>query len=118
MANDRKTTPTRRDDGFVPKSDNSEWWRAYRQTESYKLQHKKDVKKWMDNNRDKALAHSAIKNRVKSGTIVKPTNCQDCGLAIAVEAHHPDYNKRLEVLWVCDDCHKAIHRKLKFVSNA
>jgi hypothetical protein len=26
-----------------------------------------------------------------------------------VHGHHPDYSKRLEVVWLCSVCHAAVH---------
>jgi ribosomal protein S27AE len=35
--------------------------------------------------------------------------CQGCGSNQAV-AHHEDYSKPLDVKWVCEHCHKAVHK--------
>jgi hypothetical protein len=47
-------------------------------------------------------------NRMKvSGHIVN-LPCAECG-AEHTEGHHPDYNRPLYVVWLCRDCHRALH---------
>ena len=31
-----------------------------------------------------------------------------------IQGHHFDYDKPLEVTWVCFECHKQIHKRKKF----
>jgi ribosomal protein S27AE len=38
--------------------------------------------------------------------------CIRCGEAKSV-AHHEDYDKPLEVMWLCQPCHKQRHKELK-----
>jgi hypothetical protein len=33
------------------------------------------------------------------------------------ERHHPDYEKRLEIVWLCKKHHEAVHHKVKRVCN-
>ncbi len=35
-----------------------------------------------------------------------------CG-SYDVEKHHPDYSKPLQVIWLCRDCHLALHQAEK-----
>ena len=46
---------------------------------------------------------------VKKGLLTRPKFCSVCGREVFVEAHHEDYNKPLEVIWVCKSCHENIH---------
>lgn len=49
-----------------------------------------------------------ILNRaVRSGRIIKQS-CSHCG-NINGEAHHEDYSKPLNVIWLCRQCHAALH---------
>lgn len=50
-------------------------------------------------------------NKALGNIISEP--CAFCGKT-AVEAHHPDYDEPLLIVWLCSDCHKKIHpRQLK-----
>lgn len=57
-----------------------------------------------------AFRHS-IRKRVKhallTGRLTKGP-CNDCG-STATEAHHEDYSKPLDVVWLCRDCHHSKH---------
>lgn len=57
------------------------------------------------------LAHKAA----KAGKIEKlPCEFADC-TQVKVEAHHPDYSKPLEVLWLCRAHHLELHKQLPTV---
>lgn len=56
-------------------------------------------------------ARVAVSNAVRDGRLLK-NNCQHCGDARA-QGHHPDYGKPLEVIWLCNACHRRLHRSLK-----
>lgn len=74
---------------------------------------KKEVKRHQEKHRDKYLARQWLRRAVNRGKIVKPKNCQRCNLEKdRIEGHHDDYSKRLEVEWLCVDCHKLEHGKL------
>lgn len=53
----------------------------------------------------KVLAWSAVSRAVRTGKLIRPSACGDCGAESRIEAHHPDYTKPLEVLWLCKACH-------------
>jgi hypothetical protein len=57
-------------------------------------------------------ARKIIYYAIKRGKINKPTECQICNMTKALEAHHKDYNKPLDVIWVCKKCHGGIHLTL------
>lgn len=58
--------------------------------------------------RKKANARSYANEYVNRGTLVK-LRCQRCN-AEKAEMHHDDYNKPLEVVWLCRPCHLELHR--------
>ena len=58
-----------------------------------------------------AHAHNAVANALREGRLVRQP-CEVCGRAEAVQAHHDDYSKPLDVHWLCMDHHKAHHAAL------
>jgi DNA-binding XRE family transcriptional regulator len=57
----------------------------------------------------KTRARTAVRLALESGRLTKPDACERCGAVTALEGHHADYSKPLEVEWVCDPCHHAVH---------
>ena len=68
------------------------------------------VKKYETNNKTKVLCWAKIKQAVKNKTIKKPVCCEVCGQGKKLDAHHKDYTKPLEVMWLCRTCHKNLHK--------
>lgn len=56
-------------------------------------------------------ARERVKYAVLTGAIEKKP-CEMCG-AKKAEAHHDDYNRPLDVRWLCRNCHMEWHRKNK-----
>jgi hypothetical protein len=71
----------------------------------------KDSKKYYKANPHVYRARSKVRTALKNGKLTKPDTCSNCNKETNIEAHHPDYNKPLEVIWLCRKCHKAEHRK-------
>lgn len=47
----------------------------------------------------------------KTGRLVRPKVCSECGTpGRRIEGHHDDYGKPLCVRWLCGKCHRAVHR--------
>lgn len=55
-------------------------------------------------------------NSFKRGRI-KKLPCEKCKTEELVEAHHPDYNKPFEVMWLCSLHHKEWHKYNKAILN-
>lgn len=55
-------------------------------------------------------AYKAVQRALKAGRLVKPNRCERCGGEGTLHAHHDDYDKPLEVAWLCVDCHGLEHR--------
>jgi predicted DNA-binding protein YlxM (UPF0122 family) len=64
-------------------------------------------------------AQNLIEEAIKIGAIKKPAVCQECGSPgqqfkngrSPIQGHHLDYNKPLEVMWLCQKCHHQWHKK-------
>jgi len=65
------------------------------------------------NNKHKDHARSIFYMAVSSGKIIRPSTCSKCGSDSEIEGHHEDYNKPLDVMWLCIPCHGKEHRKYK-----
>jgi len=52
-----------------------------------------------------------FQNAVRRGEIKKPNACQLCDSVTELDAHHVDYGRPLDVIWVCHSCHGRVHRK-------
>lgn len=63
-------------------------------------------------------ANYLVHRAVRDGHLV-PKPCEVCGATETVgphgkhriHAHHPDYNKPLEVIWLCMPCHRKLRQK-------
>lgn len=67
---------------------------------------RKKQARWASKNQIKVRAHQAVRRAINRGEL-KVLDCEVCG-AIA-HAHHEDYEKPLEVIWLCARHHKERH---------
>lgn len=58
-------------------------------------------------NKNKIQARGLVKTAISNGKLKKMA-CEKCGDR-NVAAHHPDYSKPLEVVWLCPQCHMQLH---------
>ena len=58
------------------------------------------------------LAWSATFYAIKTGKLIKEP-CAECGTTENVHAHHDDYDKPLEVRWLCSTHHLRLHAEIK-----
>ena len=66
---------------------------------------------WRAEDSRRVVAHSAVAKAIRSGFLVRMP-CIRCGEEKSL-AHHEDYDKPLEVMWLCQPCHKQRHKELK-----
>lgn len=58
----------------------------------------------------KVRSRSALNGAVRRGLIKRPLECSRCGTSDGRrEGHHPDYNRPLDVQWLCPPCHNIVH---------
>lgn len=92
---------------------NTEEARKYRKTENGKLRIYSAVYKSMSKFKHKQAARHIVNEKIRKGEIVRPSKCSRCGKEKFVYAHHNDYEKPLEVIWLCRGCHADIHKLWK-----
>lgn len=82
----------------------------YSKTDSYKASHYKSIKKARIENPKKYKARNFVNNALRAGFLIKPQNCENCLLDKKLHGHHCDYNKPLDVMWLCSRCHADWHK--------
>ena len=65
------------------------------------------TKAWRKDDKRSAAAHNAVARAIKVGSLI-PQPCTRCNSEVTV-AHHEDYDKPLDVVWLCQSCHKKRH---------
>lgn len=63
-------------------------------------------------------AQNIFEQALEDGLLQRPDRCERCQKKpkpfkdgrSAIQGHHPDYNKPLEVMWLCQSCHHEWHR--------
>lgn len=65
------------------------------------------TRSWRQRNPEKYAAHSAVSSALRSGKLQKET-CAVCGDENS-QAHHNDYTKPLDVVWLCQQHHAQVH---------
>ena len=58
----------------------------------------------------KYAAYNAVVTAIRNKTLIRKI-CEICGVK-NTHAHHDDYNKPLDVRWLCDLCHVRLHRSM------
>ena len=97
--------------------------KAKKQREEYRKSQKgKDImaesrKKWNKKNPKKVRAEVMAHNAIRDGKLIKQP-CEVCGRSDRVHAHHCDYDKPLDVMWLCPICHRAWHNEHGEGANA
>ena len=98
-------------DAIKNRAANRDYYVEYDKNRS-KLEHRKDnakkqIIKWKDAYPERRKAQNLIAREIKKGTI-KKMHCFTCG-AEKTEAHHPDYSRPFDVVWLCSHHHKLAH---------
>ena len=67
-------------------------------------------------------AQNILEEAVERGIVIKKVICEKCGDApvfsngrTGIQAHHNDYNKPLDVIWLCQKCHHEWHKHNKAI---
>jgi hypothetical protein len=59
---------------------------------------------------ERRRAWHKVYKALKNGTLVKPDKCEDCDREVKLDASHHDYEKPLDVRWLCRQCHTNLDR--------
>lgn len=71
------------------------------------------LKTYYLNNYKKIYARRKLNNFIKGGHLKKPNKCSLCLTdVVRIQAHHADYNKPLDVVWVCGKCHWQVDHRM------
>jgi hypothetical protein len=73
---------------------------------------------WRGGSKVNARAHDITEQALARGVLVRPSMCETCGGPgepfkdgrSPIQAHHPDYNRPLDVMWLCQPCHHKWHQ--------
>lgn len=63
-------------------------------------------------------AQNMVESAIRRGILIPKDVCETCGKRAdqfkdkrrSVQAHHCDYNKPLDVMWLCQPCHHLWHK--------
>lgn len=68
---------------------------------------RKNAANWNKKNPEAYRAHYLVSNAIRDNRLEKEP-CLFCG-AKKVHAHHRDYSRPLDVIWLCPKCHHRLH---------
>lgn len=69
------------------------------------------TKIWRFEDKRRQKAHNAVSRSIKKGELIRQPCCR-CNEKKSL-AHHDDYDKPLDVMWLCQPCHKQRHKEIK-----
>lgn len=70
----------------------------------------KQTKAWRGKDKRRNKAHETVARALKKGTLQKQDCCR-CQSPKTI-AHHEDYDFPLDVVWLCQPCHKQRHKEI------
>lgn len=70
------------------------------------------VREWIAEHPDRRAAQIALGNAVRCGRVIPWPVCALPECDCKPEAHHPDYSRPLDVVWLCRAHHKQAHALL------
>ena len=55
-------------------------------------------------------AHVLVGNAIRDGRLERGVECNTCKSTEKLHSHHDDYDKPLDLRWLCAACHRQWHR--------
>lgn len=89
--------------------------------QKYSEKRNKANRDYRKENFEKCSAHDKVKYAKKMGYLMQPKRCCGCKKENELlHAHHADYSRPLDVVWLCPDCHNTAHMldRLRKESNS
>lgn len=84
---------------------------AYKRSPKGKEAIKRSKQAQRERNPDRLAARSALRHALVAGKVRKwPVCAMPCCQETRVQAHHADYSRPLDVVWLCKAHHSAAHR--------
>ena len=71
---------------------------------------------WRAEDKRRQAAHNAVSRAVRNGHLFREP-CIRCGESKSL-AHHEDYDEPLDVVWLCQPCHKQRHKEIDALKKA
>jgi len=110
----RRYQQKRREDSAYNKK-HSEYYKKWyaRNGRKRKEDYGEVVKNWIIHHPKEVNASRILRKAIEKGKIIKPLFCSSCDKKTKLVGHHEEYDKPLEVIWLCQSCHKIVHAKNK-----
>lgn len=70
-------------------------------------------KRYRENHKEKTKAEGIVNDAIRHGKLKRPDKCSRCGKTCEPQAHHPDYTKPLDIIWLCTTCHANEHKEMR-----
>lgn len=67
-------------------------------------------KRWRQEDGRRVKCHKAVARAVRNGDLIRQC-CERCSSEKSL-AHHESYDCPLDVVWLCQPCHKARHKEM------
>jgi len=77
----------------------------YQQHREYFL---RKFREWRQAHPKAGMARSIVRRAIRTGDLT-PLPCEHCGKSKSI-AHHEDYSRPLDVVWLCRSCHRYLHQ--------
>ena len=90
----------------------------YRKTDAGRAAHRRARLSSESRYPERRAARVALNNAVRDGRLIPAEACWHCGSRRGIVGHHPDYSNQLGVSWMCQACHRQIHRDAERLHTA
>jgi len=83
--------------------------KEYQQTEAFARSHVAAAKRWAEKHPERRKASHLLNNAVRDGRVIPWPVCAVPECHDRPQAHHPDYSRPLDVVWLCAKHHAEAH---------